>query len=115
MMQSHHFEHPEPIMMPYNMEYSMPSHSYHGADMGASELYSLHMAAAGGHDAGSAQGGGESVAAESSVNQVIGLSNAPQGQQSLVSLPAPVAKVKRQDRDMWAGTYLPLLRGLRNF
>lgn len=100
-MASHHFEHPEPIMMPYNMEYTLPSHSYHTGDLGANDLYSLHMA---GHDAssGSSHSGSEGMTgAESALNHVVNLQNNTQGQQ-IVGLQT-VAKVKRQDKDMWTG------------
>lgn len=125
MLASHHYEHPEPIMMPYNMEYALPSHAYHaagggtaGSDMSANELYSLHMAAAGGGQAGGAAGGndgnnggsggvisngGEGMTAESSLTHVVNLNNATQ-LGGFVGLQA-VPKVKRQDKDMWAGNW----------
>lgn len=98
MIASHHFEHPEPIMMPYNMEYTLPSHSYHSTDLGASDIYSLQMS--GGHDH-VASHGLEGLAAESSLSHIVNLHNATQPQ-GLVGLQT-VAKVKRQDKDMWAG------------
>lgn len=124
------------MMMPYNMDYAMPSHQYHTtADMAANDLYSLHMAT-GPHDGGVgavASGmqthGDGSLGAESQLSQVVNLAGtlAPQQQQqlqqqqlqqqqqqqhqqqlqqqqqSLVGL-SSVPKVKRQDRDLWAGT-----------
>lgn len=98
MIASHHFEHPEPIMMPYNMEYALPSHSYHSTDLGAHDLYSLQMS--GGHEH-VASHGLEGLAAESSISHIVNLHNATQPQ-GLVGLQS-VAKVKRQDKDMWAG------------
>ncbi|KAJ6637626.1 hypothetical protein Bhyg_10357 [Pseudolycoriella hygida] len=99
MIASHHFEHPEPIMMPYNMEYALPSHSYHStSDLGASDLYSLHMS--GGHEH-VAPHSLEGLAAESSISHIVNLHNATQPQ-GLVGLQT-VTKVKRQDKDMWAG------------
>ncbi len=87
-------------MMPYNMEY-LPSHSYHSADLGASDLYSLQMS--GSHDH-VASHGLEGLAAESSISHIVNLHNATQPQ-ALVGLQGlqTVAKVKRQDKDMWAG------------
>lgn len=108
MMASHHYEHPEPIMMPYNMEYALPS-SYHAAasgapEMGANDLYSLHMAAAGAHEGGGVGGGGESLAAESSaLNHVINLNSGSSQQQSVGVASLPLVPKERQDRDMWAG------------
>lgn len=100
MMSSHHYEHSEPIMMPYNMEYAIPSHSYHGGEMAGNELYSLHVPA--GHEAIAQPHHIEGVAAaESTVNQVVNLQNATNGQ-TLAGLHA-ISKVKRQDRDIWAG------------
>lgn len=112
--------------MPYNMEYALPSHSYHaggaGGDMSANELYSLHMAAAGGgtggHEAngGVANGGAggvvsnglEGMTAESSLTHVVNLNNATQ-LGGFVGLQA-VPKVKRQDKDMWAGNLQTLMK-----
>lgn len=106
MLQSHHFDHPDPIMMPYNMEYALPSHAYH-TELGNNDLYAMHMAAAAsGHDpataAAVANHGLESMTAESSLSHVVNLQNGTLGQ-SIVGLQT-VPKVKRQDREnLWAG------------
>ena len=81
----------------------MPSqHYHHTTDMGGNDLYSLHMAAAAaGHENGSPHSL-ESIAAESQLNHVVNLQNGTQLGQNIVGIQT-VPKVKRQDRETWAG------------
>lgn len=81
--------------MPYNMEYAIPSHSYHAE---GSDLYSLHVPA---NTEAITHHNPESMTAESNLNQVVNLQNNTNGQ-NLVGLQS-VPKVKRQDRDIWTG------------
>lgn len=111
LISSHQFDHGSDhgLMMPYNMEYALPSHNYHTAtDMSGSDLFSVHLPSA--HDALSAAqslGGPDGMTVnESQVNQVVtSLNNASkqQQQQQVVAGLQSVPKVKRQD-DLWTGT-----------
>lgn len=101
------------LMLPYNMEYALPSHNYHTAtDMSGSDLFSVHLPSA--HDALSAAqslGAADGMTVnESQVNQVVSsLNNAQKQQQQQQAIAAglqAVPKVKRQD-DIWTGTSQP--------
>jgi hypothetical protein len=103
-MNPHYFEHPEPLMMPYSMDFAHLHHpGYHSADM--NEIYPISISALG-HDQTSALHHAGSVAAESSVNPVVDSKNLAVGQpivpvasaQTAASAPVPaVAAIKRFD------------------
>lgn len=86
------------------MDYALPSHNYHTtADINGGDLFSMPIGS--GPDSLGTQslgvGGGESIAAESQVSQVVtNLSNATKGQ-TVVNV-QQMPKVKRQD-DVWSG------------
>lgn len=112
MIASHQFDHgsvSDHMVLPYNMEYNMalPSHNYHTtSELNGSDLFSVQIP--NGQEALAAHGlgGGESVSAESQVNQVVSsLTNASKG--SVLGIQS-VPKVKRQD-DIWTGNLEILL------
>lgn len=88
------------------MDYALPSHNYHTtADLNGGDLFSMPIQsgqeALGPHSLGIS--GGEAIASESQLSQVVAnLNNATKGQ-ALVNVQS-VPKVKRQD-EVWTGRH----------
>jgi hypothetical protein len=109
-MHPNYFEHPEPLLMPYSMDFAHLHHpGYHAADM--NEVYPISISALG-HDQTSGHHHAGSIAAESSVNQVIEPKNIAVGQpitpaaSAAASAPVPaVAAIKRFD-DFYPSKFL---------
>lgn len=86
------------------MDYALPSHNYHTtAELNGGDLFSVPISSGqeslGPHSLG--LGGGEAIASESQISQVVAnLNNATKGQ-TVVSVQS-VPKVKRQD-EVWTG------------
>lgn len=115
MIGAHSFDHDHNLVVPYNMEYALPSHNYHTtAELNGSDLFSMQLPQAAtdqlsqfaAQPNAAASGLAESVAAESQVNPVVASYQTAQNKASQITQPIigqpTVSKVKRQD-DIWTG------------
>lgn len=116
MIGAHSFDHGSDhnLVVPYNMEYALPSHNYHTtAELNGSDLFSMQLPQSAADSLAiaqphSAQLGAESLAAESQMNPVVAQFAAQQKSsiaQPIVNSQPTVSKVKRHD-DIWTGKVL---------
>ena len=102
MMASHAMPEPEPYVMPYNMDFTSLGHSFQNHEISASDIYPYAAPLTQDISSITSHINMGSLGAESSINNVVEINNATQGQNIAALTGGP--KIKRQDN--WTGNLL---------